>query len=79
MLVFLFHVTTADHRTTLPTYALFPVMRPKSRRLKRPAIRLSMRVVAVAVGVEVMVVVAEAEGGGGAVIASIPGQMGCQW
>ncbi len=39
-------------------------MSPKSRRLKRPAIRPSRRVEAVAVGVEAVVVVAEAKGGG---------------
>ncbi len=76
MLSFLFHATTAAHRTTPPTYALFPVMRPKSRRLKRPVIRPSRRVVLVAVGVEVVVVVAAAEGGVGAVIAQIPGTNG---
>ena len=64
MLLFLFRVTAAAHRTTPPMYALFPVIRSKSRRLKRPAIRLSRRVMAVAVGVEVVALVAEAEGGG---------------
>ncbi len=76
MLLFLFRVTTAAHRTTPPTYALFPVMRPKSRRLKRPAIRPSRRVEAVVVGVEAVVVVVEAEGGVGAVNAPIPGTNG---
>jgi len=76
MLLFLFHVTTAAHRTTLPMYALIPVMRPKSRRLKKPAIRPSGRVVAVAVAVAVAVVVAAAEGEVGAVITPILGTNG---
>ncbi len=49
-------------------------MRPKSRRLKKPVIRPSRRVVAVAVAV----VVAAAEGGVGAVIAPILGTNGVQ-
>ncbi len=76
MLLFLFCVTTAAHRTTPPAYALFPVMRPKSIRLKRPAIRPSRRVKAVTVGVKAVVVVAEAEGGVGVVNAPIPGTNG---
>jgi hypothetical protein len=76
MLLFLFRVTTAAHRITPPMYAQIPVMRPKSRRLKKPVIRPSRRVVAVAVAVAVAVVVAAAEGGVGAVIAPILGTNG---
>jgi len=57
-------------------YALIPVMRPKSRRLKKPAIRPSRRVVAVEVVVAVAVVVVAAEGGVGVVITPILGTNG---
>jgi hypothetical protein len=76
MLLFLFRVTTAAHRITPPMYAQNPVMRPKSRRLKKPVIRPSRRVVVVAVAVAVAVVVAAAEGGVGAMIAPILGTNG---
>jgi len=76
MLLFLFRVATAAHRTTPPMYALIPVMRLKSKRLKKPVIRPSRKVVAVEVVVVVAVVVAVAEGVVGVVIAPILGTNG---